>query len=264
MYLSAAHLFSQWLRKHDPTATCTVTVLEETLLRITLLAHVRFHGMYECNSHVYLPFSMSAMLNLFDFSEDQAIRDHASNIIDIITQQVFVATSDKGISNLSSSARAFARTRQRVFGHNINQLVRLLVGNSPDPYGTGSITQFLLTTKWKPNYDVVNTYMAPGIFLYTASPSVDGIREFYERCAKDVSSSMPGPKVHLEPDELIPFYWSAGLIVDPMFIKYYIGVKDTKYYIDSRKMRSNIHLGSLDWLSPSIAESLMTSYTHFS
>ena len=77
-------------------------------------------------------------------------------------------------------------------------------------------------------------------------------------------AQMPGPKVHLEPDELIPFYWSAGLIVDPMFIKYYIGVKDTKYYIDSRKMRSNIHLGLLDWLSPSIAESLMTSYTHFS
>ncbi len=48
--------------------------------------------------------------------------------------------------------RAFPRTRLRNWGHNVNQLVNLLNHNiSGDTPGLSALTDFLLTTEWRPS-----------------------------------------------------------------------------------------------------------------
>jgi hypothetical protein len=101
MMLSSAHLFRQWMLTKFPeyctigtasssindaakqaTATegicykssdfhCTVTDLEERLLRSYLSGHKKFGGVYEVLSHVYLPFTLCALWNLVDYSHDE-------------------------------------------------------------------------------------------------------------------------------------------------------------------------------------------------
>lgn len=49
-------------------------------------------GTYEVNSHVYLPYSLSALLNLYDFAKDDSVRLRAEKIIDRISYQLMLGT----------------------------------------------------------------------------------------------------------------------------------------------------------------------------
>jgi hypothetical protein len=53
--------------------------------------------------------------------------------------------------------------------------------------------------------------------------------------------------------ELTPFIWSAGLVAHPDF------ASRTKSYLKLKKMEHNVHLWPLQFLSKSMAESLMSS-----
>lgn len=56
----------------------------------------------------------------------------------------------------AASSRAFPRTRLRNWGHNINQLINLCNDNvSADAPGPSAITDFLLTSQWRPREDLL-------------------------------------------------------------------------------------------------------------
>lgn len=69
--------------------------LESRLLFRYLSAHCSslFHGLYEVNSHVYLPYSISALLNLYDFAVDTNIKQFAHQMIDMAVHQVLLCTT---------------------------------------------------------------------------------------------------------------------------------------------------------------------------
>ena len=69
--------------------------LESRLLFRYLSAHCSslFHGLYEINSHVYLPYSISALLNLYDFAVDTNIKQFAHQMIDMAVHQVLLCTT---------------------------------------------------------------------------------------------------------------------------------------------------------------------------
>lgn len=99
MFLSSAHLFHSYAKKMGLSCRCSDR--EERLLRIYLRAHLSFSGVYEVMSVVYLPYTMSALLNLFDFSTDEAVRSDAKALIDIIVHQLMLCCTDTGVVNLS-------------------------------------------------------------------------------------------------------------------------------------------------------------------
>mmetsp|Transcript_7015 Transcript_7015/g.11733 ORF Transcript_7015/g.11733 Transcript_7015/m.11733 type:complete len:848 (+) Transcript_7015:116-2659(+) len=224
--------------------------LETKLLKIYLRAHCEpeFGAVYEVNSSVYLPYTLSALMNLFDFSADGEIKKMASKVIDAVVEHVMRCTTLSGVSNLSAGGRAFVRTRLRTHQHNINQLMNLLIGTSHDPLNTSSITDFILTTSWRPNLEQLKAvWQYDGTFeAMPMSPPWQSTRALYTRLAQAEGG--------VEEAELTPLYWSAGLITHPEF------VFDTRCYQKSKKLTKNKHLSMLSYLSPGSLQSCMGNY----
>lgn len=148
-YLSSAHLLKQ--RALHLHRQCLVTEKEDSLLVMYLQAHCQRDGnVYEALSSIYLPYTISALLNLIDFSESPTIVHFSRKLISIILTHILLATSSTGVSTLVPSTRSFSRHRFSVHGHNINQIILLLIGRSPDKVENQEINNFILTTDWNP------------------------------------------------------------------------------------------------------------------
>ena len=107
MTLGCAYLFKQWINNSANATGDTAKdknweqCLESRLLIAYLEAHCsrRFGmgggefegnkdnkagGLYEVNSHVYIPYTLAALLNLYDFAESEHVKHLASKLINIV------------------------------------------------------------------------------------------------------------------------------------------------------------------------------------
>jgi hypothetical protein len=122
MILGSSYLFTQylWKEKHaaaasqslegaslasaiPPDLTEVESAIEFRLLSKYLDVHCHdlFAGVYEVNSHVYLPYSLNALWNIYDFSLNEELRQKAEKLIDIIVFQLMLGTDpSNGIGNL--------------------------------------------------------------------------------------------------------------------------------------------------------------------
>ena len=200
-------------------------------------------------SHVYLPFSLIALLNLFDFSPDEEIRHFASTIINIIMVQIFTACSSSGVCNLTATMRSNRNFRTRIDSHNINQLILLTMGVSPDGMIPTALGDTLATTKWRPNDP--NIFLAiqfRGFYSRIANHALSNIENIYEQCVQ-CTNSLVSTKC-LQENDLLPFYWSAGLITHPAFIK------KTLWFQRKHQLSNNVHLW---WLRYSMVQRAVLS-----
>lgn len=81
-----------------------VTSVETKLLQLYLKAHCteEFDGVYEVNAHVYLPYTISALLNLVEFANDSDMKEHAMRILNNAVKQVMMTTTtNNGVCNLA-------------------------------------------------------------------------------------------------------------------------------------------------------------------
>jgi hypothetical protein len=109
-YLYHQHVYNQQeLNAQSFSASTLFSVndqIESKLLKKYLQIHLHesFNGMYEVNSHVYLPYTLNALFNLFDFAEDNEISSMAEQLIDRIVYQLMLCTDPHlGIANLSGN-----------------------------------------------------------------------------------------------------------------------------------------------------------------
>ena len=228
--------------------------LEEKLLRRYIAGHVtpQFTGVYETLSHVYLPYSLSALFNIFDFSLDNALRADCASLIDAIIKSVLLTTAHSGVATLTASCRAFDRTRRRNHDHNINNLTRMLVGVSPEAYFFPSaLTDFLCTTTWRPSQQLLAYHSLTGRVLLPCSPSPEDFFPAYRGLdGKDDNV--------LSELEMTPFAWSAGLVVHPLF------AKQTKKYLAAKHMELNDTMSALRFVPRGAAASVASSLSHLS
>lgn len=256
MTLSSAYLFYQYhyhsLQRYPDNYAPFV---DEVFIKyLELHLHDKFDGVYEANSHVYLPYTLSALFNLFDYAEERSIRNMAEALIDKILYHIMLCTDPlHGVANLSASARAFPRTRLRNHGHNINQLINLMVGHSPDDFFVSQLADLLCTTSWRPKAMAFEALHFDG-FLHRVriSHALDDTEEIYGYSVFATSAK------HV--DEYVPLCWSAGLIVHPLF------VQKTRLYQRRKHMSKNTHLWPLAYgvLTDNFYASSMEKYTHFS
>jgi hypothetical protein len=207
MTLSSSHLFRQWMmnsRENAKDVNNDGDHPEDVLLKVYLEAHASFNGLYESLSHVYLPFTFCALVNLIDFSNNCTIVKHATVLVNLIAEQILLCTTDAGIGNLCASSRAFSRTRLRTFDHNINNFIKVLTNKPLDKeFSTSSLTDFLITTKWRPNRKVFEMYTFNGYKQVKMNHAVDDIKAIYTNTSESHK---------INHNEFIPFYWSAGLV----------------------------------------------------
>jgi hypothetical protein len=221
---------------------CSATKWQEKLLRSYLQSKLSQGGVYECLSHVYLPYTLSALLNLVDFSDCEKIRSQARQLADLIVRQLLLVTTvGNGICTFSASSRSFWRTRQRPWGHNCNQLIRLCCGEGPDDYSAMQLTDFLLTTTYRPSQESLDAFHFRGFIRENQSLSV-------ERVVTDDFAA-------IDDEEKAPFIWSAGLITYPTYLK------DTKAYLARKKLGSSVPM--IGMLNTFGVESVVSSYPHF-
>lgn len=108
MTLGSAYLYYQYqshfcgdssgLTSQDKIQQCRI----ESLLIIYLRAHEHFSGIYEAGSHIYLPYSIAALLNLSDFAISPEISMMAENIVNRIVYYLMLGTDPwKGVANLT-------------------------------------------------------------------------------------------------------------------------------------------------------------------
>lgn len=204
MYLSSALLYHEHCMDHF--LPCLVTNREISLLKIYLTVHALYPstspsdgGMYETLSHVYLPYTLASLLNLFDFSRDPEIRNLASIVIQKIVNQLLLCTNCDGISTFTPSTRQFNKTQTRSWGHNVNQLIYLLTGIAHDKIKPTPILDFLLTSNWYPSETLSKTFESTGYLRQVMIHSIEEIRELYLQYLPP----------DLTPLELVPFYWSV-------------------------------------------------------
>ena len=193
MFLSSAHLFHQKAKQLGKPSL--VEEREESLLKAYLNAHSSFEGVYETLSCTYLPYTICSLLNLFDFSEDGFIRDLSSTLLQSIISQFLMVTNVDGICNISASARQYPAFRFRNTSHNVNQLIRLCTGRSPDPIKATSISEFLLTSSFRlENSFIAERWMYSGFVRQKANHSIEKTKDIYHQTGIDSL-------------DLTPFYW---------------------------------------------------------
>jgi hypothetical protein len=131
LFLSSAYLFKQKFEESCLTCPCMVTDREVSLLKVYLRAHClpSFGGVYEVNSPVYLPWSMCALLNLFDHARDVEIKLCAQFILGKITRQCVLSADRCGVCSLAATCRMpDASQRLQPWTPRLNQLMHFIFG----------------------------------------------------------------------------------------------------------------------------------------
>ena len=220
---------------------------EEHLLLVYLQAHVSFGGMYEVMSHVYIPYTVSALLNLIDFSSNALIVEAARTVCNNVVKLLLLGTTDAGVANLTANARGNNDTRKHNHSHNVNRLVHMLTGTGNVGGNTGAshVSDFIWSTSWVPCMSVLRAQHLEGRLQLNCNhkATTQDINEVYADIA---------------PGERAPFYWSAGLIAHPLF------TRETKQYQRDHNLNNNDTLKILAWFPDMVATRVVSMYGYFS
>ena len=128
------------------------------------------YGFYEFFSSVYLPFTLSAVLNLVDFAEDPVIQQKAVLVANRLLKEVLMVSNNKGVYYQSSGRTAYAPGDANVFqspyGSSIHNLIYMLTGFGDTPK-TANAAAFLATSSlnvkdivesWKSKQDTIYSF----------------------------------------------------------------------------------------------------------
>ena len=201
MYLSSAYIYYEM---YPWEGHATEKDKRHLLAYLHGHCHPEFQGVYEVLSAIYLPYTISALLNLYDFTrnalEDMGITPWQTKIneeskeqgninenliekrsnpeieyqivnyqslllINKIVYSFALVANKNGICNLSASTRFKPNSKKKNFGHNINQLIYLLTGETVDVIKVTPIVEFLLTSNWRPQNEVNEIFLQGEIFI---------------------------------------------------------------------------------------------------
>ena len=204
MYLSSAYLYVQEFGEEGQA-----TLHDKKHLEVYLNGHSHhdFNGVYEVLSVTYLPYTLCSLLNLYDYAIDPLIKEQSFNLINIIMKSFTLVANRSGICNLTASARQYPKTRLLNHGLNVNQLMYLLVGTTIDERKPTSIVDFLLTTSWRPQYEIFQNFMLPNesdFIQYSPNAGYFNTRRMNhgQKQTRDIYLYE-----NFQVDNAIPFYW---------------------------------------------------------
>jgi len=139
-YLSSWQLWNEYNNKTDEHC--------EQLLTAYLL-NKSIYFCYEFYSQVYNTYTISALLNIYDFTTQPKFKELAKVCIDVLFRQLTEVVNLNG-TTFCASGRTYKRYKMNSDGNNSNKLVYLLTGLSTES-DLSPIGAFLATTTFQPN-----------------------------------------------------------------------------------------------------------------
>lgn len=128
------------------------------------------YGFYEFFSTVYFPFTVSAILNLVDFSENPIIQQKAELAANRILKDILMIANDKGVyypaGGRSSYAPGGGNEFVSPFGSSMQELIFLLTGLGEAPRNASRSGAFLSTTKLNVK-DIVESWKSKEDRIYS-------------------------------------------------------------------------------------------------
>ncbi len=103
------------------------------------------HGFYEFFSSVYAPYTLSGLLNLYDFTEDQTIKNLAMQVAQRLLKDILKPTTSLGVY-FPAAGRNYPEKYRTAYGQNHNGLIYLLTGLGETPSGASHSGSFLATS----------------------------------------------------------------------------------------------------------------------
>jgi hypothetical protein len=188
-YLSSWYLWNQFNNISDDHC--------ELLLKTYLTMKMKYY-FYEFFSQVYNMYTLSALLNIYDFTANETIKELSKKCILLLLQQFSEVINQTG-TMYCSSGRTYNRYKVVSDGNNCNKLMYLLTGlsneNSISPIGT-----FFATTSFIPIMDYITPYHKNYEKTYMISHADNDFKKIYN---------------NLSFVDRTLFQWSAGNYFNP-------------------------------------------------
>jgi hypothetical protein len=189
-------LSSQWLLHEKYNWEVDADLREKVIKCLDLKIN---NGFYEFFSSVYFPYTLSGLLNLVDFSQDEEIRNKAKLATNRLLKEVLMLANDKGVL-FPASGRNYPGKFSSPYNQNHNDIIYLLTGLGQSS-GKSHAAAFLATSTLDVK-DIVNSWKEKENTFLTMGQPLDQTKSVLEGL-----SSV---------DQTI-FQWSAGIYLHPDF-----------------------------------------------
>lgn len=141
-YLSSWYLSNQLNNISDTQCNLLLTTYLETKAK---------YSFYEAYSQVYNMYTLSALLNIYDFALDNTLKNYALTCINTLCRQFLEVNLVNG-STFCASTRTYQRYKTSSLNNNHNKLIHLLSGNNQES-DLSPIGSFMVTSSYIPNID---------------------------------------------------------------------------------------------------------------
>ena len=141
-YLSSWYLWNQLNNICDSQCDLLLTTYLETKAK---------YAFYEAYSQVYNMYTLSALLNIYDFALDNTLKNSALTSINTLCRQFLEVNLLNG-STFCASTRTYQRYKTSSLQNNHNKLLHLLSGNNQESE-LSPIGSFMVTSSYVPNID---------------------------------------------------------------------------------------------------------------
>ena len=183
-YLSSWHLWNQYNN--------IIVDYCDKLIHNFLDVKIKYYY-YEFLSQVYNMYTLNALLNIYDFTNNIELKNKAKKCIEIILQQ-FVEVITLNGTLYCASGRCYTRCKLSTKDNNCNKLLYLLTGlckeKNISPAGA-----FFATTSFQPENDYIKNYHNKYEKIYRISHNDNEFKKLYKNLS--------------QVDRTI-FQWSAG------------------------------------------------------
>ncbi len=111
------------------------------------------YGFFECVSQVYNAYTMSALLNIYDFAIDPKIRSNAATCIQMLTNHFLQVSLPVDGSIYCAAGRTYQRYKVDCSGKNINKYMWILTGKPTNESDLSPLGSFFASSTFIPTID---------------------------------------------------------------------------------------------------------------
>lgn len=195
------------------------------------------YGYYEFFSSTYFPYTLSGLLNLVDFSQDEEIRNKAILATNRLLKEVFMLVNDQGVF-FPAAGRNYLGKYKIAYGQNHNDVIYLSTGLG-EAYGKSHAAAFLATSSLDVK-DIVESWKEKENSILTMGQPLSQTSALHQGF-----SSV---------DKTI-FQWSAGIYMHPDFALETATLIDNYSLWDHKEFKSfSMFKGLPVSLAPNIAK----------
>ncbi len=157
------------------------------------------YGFYEFFSSVYFPYTLSGLLNLYEFTEDPVLKEMSMEVAQLLLKDLLKPSTDLGVY-FPAAGRCYPEKYESAYGQNHSSLIYLLTGFGEVPSRATHAGAFLATSTL-PVDEVIASWTPTLDTLVQVGHSLESSFEINSE---------------LSPTDQLVFQWSTGGYAHPL------------------------------------------------